>query len=266
LHRIDTPGNVGGLFVPPNPMTGQQPVLVDSPWLNDVQENLCNLITGAGIALVKGNYNQLLAAVEYFVGHISGAAGTERQFAFETAGLLRWIIAAGAAAEAGGNAGSDLNFTRYNDAGVYIDTPLQIIRSNGIAHFGQSPVAPTPATSDNSTKLATTAFVAAQLASSLGAAGWQKIGPLALQWGSVVASMSEGTQDVTFPEAFNSTCYGAFAIALNSDNNSTRDIWMQTSRSPAATASGARFMVQMAYGSPLSTIGGFNWFAIGDSP
>lgn len=63
MHRIDTAGNVGGLFVPPNPLTGQVPVVVDSAWLNDVQENIVQVILAAGIALVKGNTTQLLNAI-----------------------------------------------------------------------------------------------------------------------------------------------------------------------------------------------------------
>jgi len=58
VHRIDTPNNLAGLFRAPNPpLTG--PVVIDSAWLNDVQENLCNVITSANVALVKGNYFQL---------------------------------------------------------------------------------------------------------------------------------------------------------------------------------------------------------------
>jgi microcystin-dependent protein len=63
VHRIDTPGNVGGLFVPPNPLTGQQAVVIDSAWLNDLQENIMAVLAAADIAPVKGTYTQLRDAI-----------------------------------------------------------------------------------------------------------------------------------------------------------------------------------------------------------
>jgi hypothetical protein len=63
MHQIDTPGAVDGLFVNPNPETGQIPVVVDAAWLNDVQQTIIAPIAAAGIDLVKGNYGQLLAAL-----------------------------------------------------------------------------------------------------------------------------------------------------------------------------------------------------------
>jgi hypothetical protein len=49
------------------------------------------------------------------------------------AGLDRWIVALGdSAPESGGNSGSNFTIQRYNDAGVVMDNPLSITRSNGI--------------------------------------------------------------------------------------------------------------------------------------
>lgn len=48
---------------------------------------------------------------------------------------------------------------RYNSSGVFQDSPLSIDYASGVATFLVSPVAPTPSQLDNSTKLATTAFV-----------------------------------------------------------------------------------------------------------
>lgn len=62
MHQIDTTGNVGGLFVDAVP--GVSPgTIVDHSWLNDTQQELCNMITSQGIALVKGTQTQLEAAV-----------------------------------------------------------------------------------------------------------------------------------------------------------------------------------------------------------
>jgi hypothetical protein len=159
MHRIDTPGNAGGLFIAPNPLTGQQAVLVDSAWLNDVQETLCYPIGQAGIALVKGDYTQLGAAMAYYATHANGAPGTGKFIYFMTNGSDRWLTGSNSTAEPGANVGSDYVIARFSDAGAYIDTPLTIFRQNGIADFLYSPLAPTPAPGDNSTKLATTAFV-----------------------------------------------------------------------------------------------------------
>lgn len=70
MHRIDTDGNVSNLFDPGDPAVPRNPTQIDAPWLNDVQEELCNTITSAGITLVKGNQEQLLAAILTFVNAV----------------------------------------------------------------------------------------------------------------------------------------------------------------------------------------------------
>jgi Chaperone of endosialidase len=63
---------------------------------------------------------------------IAGPAGTSRPLFFDTGNLARWAIYANANAESGSNAGSDFIIQRYNDAGVAIDSPFQIVRSTGL--------------------------------------------------------------------------------------------------------------------------------------
>lgn len=63
MHRIDADGHVNNQFSEGNAATGQAATRVSAAWLNDLQENVCRAITGAGISLVKGNYNQLAAAI-----------------------------------------------------------------------------------------------------------------------------------------------------------------------------------------------------------
>ena len=60
MHRISTSGaTIGGLFKEsPAPATK-----VGAAWLNDLQENVIGVIDAAGIALVPGDYGQLLAAI-----------------------------------------------------------------------------------------------------------------------------------------------------------------------------------------------------------
>lgn len=67
MHRTDGDGNVAGLFVPGDPVMGQVATEVKADWLNDVQEEICNVVTGAGIALVKGTRTQLRSAIQAII-------------------------------------------------------------------------------------------------------------------------------------------------------------------------------------------------------
>jgi hypothetical protein len=60
------------------------------------------------------------------------AGGVGAYFGGYTNNKPRWFIEVGdSAAETGGNAGSNLSFDRYSDAGAYIDTPFYITRATG---------------------------------------------------------------------------------------------------------------------------------------
>lgn len=64
MHRIDAAGYApGNLFTDGNPATGTPATVVDAAWLNDLQENVIQIAEAAGIALVKGDYTQLLTAL-----------------------------------------------------------------------------------------------------------------------------------------------------------------------------------------------------------
>ena len=67
MHRIDTPSADNGQFVDKNPSLGIDGTVVDAAWLNSVQDELCNMIEGAGINLNKASVVQLRAAVESFI-------------------------------------------------------------------------------------------------------------------------------------------------------------------------------------------------------
>lgn len=62
MHRIDTDGNVNGLFTD-TPAEGANRTVVDDDWLNAVQEELCAAIEARGITLDKTKHNQLTAAL-----------------------------------------------------------------------------------------------------------------------------------------------------------------------------------------------------------
>ncbi len=67
MHKIDTPSADDGQFVDKNPSLGIDGTVVDASWLNSVQDELCNMIEGAGITLSKQSVTQLRSAVESFI-------------------------------------------------------------------------------------------------------------------------------------------------------------------------------------------------------
>ena len=84
---------------------------------------------------VNGAAGQFIAAFRTASGaaavSISGPAGAARYLQIATAGSPRWLIEGNSAAESGGNAGTDLTFNRFSDAGSYISTALAISRATG---------------------------------------------------------------------------------------------------------------------------------------
>ncbi len=71
MHRIDTDtaqadkfGAGKNGFTGGNPQTGRLPTALDEDFFDAVQEELCSVIEGAGIAPVKGSNGQVLAALK----------------------------------------------------------------------------------------------------------------------------------------------------------------------------------------------------------
>lgn len=62
-------------------------------------------------------------------------AGQNRYLILYTGANARWSFGADTSSESGANAGSDLAFARYNDAGVFQGFPLTLVRSTGKANF-----------------------------------------------------------------------------------------------------------------------------------
>lgn len=154
----------GTVVIPTLNVTGTSSLpLINSTTVNTTNLNVATL---AAIPQIAGGTiftGAITSTVTGGAGYIYDTAATNaRLFRFNTSGVLRWQVGADATPESGGNAGSNYKIFRYDDSGVAIDTPFQIARSSGLASFSVSPVAPTPATADNSTTLATTAFVKAQ--------------------------------------------------------------------------------------------------------
>ena len=74
MHRIDSDGNDNGQFREGNPQIGQGGTILDAPFLNAVQEEICRVIEGAGMALDKGDHTQLLTAIEARISAMMSSA------------------------------------------------------------------------------------------------------------------------------------------------------------------------------------------------
>ncbi|MGF7164844.1 hypothetical protein FHW04_001169 [Pantoea sp. AN62] len=71
MHRIDTStaqkdkfGAGKNGFTGGNPQTGELATALDADYFDDLQEEICNVIEGAGVNLAKGTRNQLLSALK----------------------------------------------------------------------------------------------------------------------------------------------------------------------------------------------------------
>lgn len=64
MYRIDSRGATGdGRFTEGNPTTGTPATVVDASWMNAVQDELVNVVEGAGLTLAKTDSDQLLEAI-----------------------------------------------------------------------------------------------------------------------------------------------------------------------------------------------------------
>jgi hypothetical protein len=61
---------------------------------------------------------------------VNGAAGTARQLLFKSTAVTRWAMEVNNVAEGGANAGSNLIFAAYTDAGALTGTALELNRAN----------------------------------------------------------------------------------------------------------------------------------------
>lgn len=107
MYRIDSRGaTIDGRFTEGNPTSGTPATVVNAQWMNAVQDEIVNVIAGAGIDLDKGNSSQLLAAISalataqvralYPVGSIYINASDARNPA-QIFGFGTWVAIAGRA-------------------------------------------------------------------------------------------------------------------------------------------------------------------------
>lgn len=77
MHRIDGPGATNdNKFTAGNPTTGTPATVVTADWMNSVQEEMANVIEGAGIILNKAANNQLAAAISALIAAATGGGGS----------------------------------------------------------------------------------------------------------------------------------------------------------------------------------------------
>lgn len=69
MHRIDTQGSIEGKFTDGDATRPevQEATVIDSSWLNGIQETICKVIESKGGKLQKGNYDLLLKAIQAIV-------------------------------------------------------------------------------------------------------------------------------------------------------------------------------------------------------
>jgi hypothetical protein len=88
--------------------------------------------------------------------------------------------------------------------------------------------ATTPAAADNSTKIATTAFIKGLIQSSPGANGWVWIGDILVQWGkcAIFAKFGYPANAQAFPMPFPHACFVVIMgnIEINGQNSSLASV------------------------------------------
>ena len=135
----------------------------------------------------------------------TGYASTYQQ----TNGQHRWLTAPS------GTAGNAISFTQPMTLNASGRLLLNTTTDDGVnvAQFNGTVACTTPTAGDNSTKVATTAFV--NQASSLSANGYQKLpSGLIIQWGTVTANASASNLPIAFPNA----AFSAVGIATSTVN------------------------------------------------
>jgi hypothetical protein len=126
-----------------------------------------------GSAVVDVTTNQTIGGTKTFsaatvlanASYINGAAATARRMGVRTSGVLRWDFGGDGTAESGSNAGTQFVLNAYDDAGASLGSVFSVTRATRVFGFTVSPTAPTPTAGDNTTKVATTAFITGALAS-----------------------------------------------------------------------------------------------------
>ena len=100
----------------------------------------------------------LTGGAEIVLNAANSASVTGSTILYQNGGTNRWAVT-GTSTESGSNLGSNLVITPYNDGGSAQTAALTIYRSNGVAKFGNTITTITQPSGDNTTNVATTAYV-----------------------------------------------------------------------------------------------------------
>jgi len=111
-NALPTPGAAGtpGYFTEGNPGLGVPATKVTGDWLNMIQEEIANVVTGAGGALSKSTFNQLFTAIQTLIGSAVPTGNVAHHFG--STAPSGWIIRDGktigsASSSATGRANAD---------------------------------------------------------------------------------------------------------------------------------------------------------------
>jgi hypothetical protein len=177
MHRIDAPGHVGNRFVDGNPGIGQQSTMVDAAFMNGIQETLAYVVEEANLALEKGDFTTLYAAI---VAIATGAAGSGGG----SVPTARQVLAAGLA-----TGGGDLTLDRT------ITVPKASAAEVAAGVIDDKAVTPL-------------ALLGGQGARLLAGVGYATLFGVIIQWGTATMS-ANSSANVTLPIAFPSQCVWA---------------------------------------------------------
>lgn len=123
-------------------------------------------------ALIAPSLQASIAAAEALIA-INSDIGQLATLALRSAGVARWLLNKDTDAEAGSNAGSNLELSARADDGTLIGLIFDIVRATRILDFKVSPTAPTPTLGDSSAKVANMAAVAAAVAAGITGLQWK---------------------------------------------------------------------------------------------
>ena len=113
------------LDFPASPTVGQSFTAAGVTWTWDGTKWAASGLSVAYLPLTGGTLSGSLA--------LNAASGTARNLNGETNGSFRWNMQLGnATAESGTAGGSDFALSRFDNTGAYIDSPLTILRGNGV--------------------------------------------------------------------------------------------------------------------------------------
>ncbi|WP_313333152.1 tail fiber domain-containing protein [Sphingobium yanoikuyae] len=91
-----------------------------------------NVAISGGSAILSALEISRVGAAATISYRISTDAGFTNGMQLQTGAAARWSVNKNGSAESGGNAGSDFEIRRFDDAGTYISTPLRIGRADGV--------------------------------------------------------------------------------------------------------------------------------------